>query len=236
MTYRKGFENVDNGIYEIIAVTDRKLCKTDFLAQVKKIAGLPIRGIILREKDLTKEEYRKLAAAVLEYISEAHCMTTLIIHSHTDIWKELVSGFGGGVGLHLPYTLVRGQGRKGTEELIDFGMRNTGEKGFMFGTSIHAPGEAKDAQELGFNYFLAGHVFETDCKRGLPGRGTDFVRQVCAEVTVPVYAIGGISEENAKEVRKAGASGVCQMSGVMKKEDFNIEWLRAIGGGDYGRS
>lgn len=228
---------MDNRIYEIIAVTDRKLCKTDFITHVKKIVGLPIRGIILREKDMTKEEYKKTAAEILEYIRQTHCMVSLIIHTHTDIWKELISGFEGGVGLHLPYALVSRQGKKVTEELVSFAMRNAGEKEFMFGTSVHGPVEAENAQELGFNYLLAGHVFDTDCKRGIPGRGTDFVRQVCKRVTVPVYAIGGISEENAKEVRKAGALGVCQMSGAMKKEEFDIKWLRALGGGgeNYGR-
>lgn len=224
--------------YEIIAITDRKLCKTDFLAQIKKLAGLPIRGIILREKDLTREEYKKMAAEILAVIKSERVLDgpVLIIHTHIEVWKEFLSG-GYSIGLHLPFLLAAKKGSAWVRELTDFGVENTGGNGFMLGTSVHAPSEAKYAQELGFNYLLAGHVFETDCKMGIAGRGIDFIRQVCAETTVPVYAVGGISEENAVKVRCAGAKGVCQMSGVMKNDRFDITWLRTLGGGkDYGRS
>ena len=39
------------------------------------------------------------------------------------------------------------------------------------------------AQALGATYLTAGHVFETTCKAGLPGRGLDFFRRVCAAVS-----------------------------------------------------
>lgn len=219
-------------LYEIIAVTDRKLCKTDFSAQIKLLAGLPIRGILLREKDLPAEEYKRMAAGIL---NENRGEVNLIIHSHIEIWKELLKS-SHRAGLHLPFLAAKERGKGWVEHLKDYGLKDTGGKAFMLGTSVHAAGEAKQAQELGFNYLIAGHVFETDCKKGLPGRGTDFIRQICAETTLPVYGIGGISEENAKKVKEAGAFGVCQMSEVMRKSKFDEEWLRALGGHDYGRS
>ena len=39
-------------------------------------------------------------------------------------------------------------------------------------------------------------MFATDCKKDLPPRGLEFLRAVCAAVSVPLYAIGGISAEN----------------------------------------
>ena len=68
---------------------------------------------------------------------------------------------------------------------------------------------------MGCTYITAGHVFDTDCKEGLPGRGLAFLKQVCESVKTPVYAIGGIDPENYKEVMAAGAAGVCVMSGAM---------------------
>ena len=76
-----------------------------------------------------------------------------------------------------------------------------------------------EAQALGCTYITAGHVFETDCKKGLPGRGLDFLRNVCAAVDIPVYGIGGIDADNIALVRDTGASGACLMSSLMMSED-----------------
>ena len=49
-----------------------------------------------------------------------------------------------------------------------------------------------EAERLGATYVTAGHIFTTDCKKGLPPRGLDFLKNVCDAVTIPVYGIGGI--------------------------------------------
>ena len=71
----------------------------------------------------------------------------------------------------------------------------------IIGASCHSVEEAREAVELGCNYIIAGHIFATDCKKGLPGRGLDFLKEVCASVSVPVYAIGGINSENITLIR-----------------------------------
>ena len=38
----------------------------------------------------------------------------------------------------------------------------------------------------------AGHIYVTDCMKGLAPRGLGFLKDVCSTVNVPVYAIGGI--------------------------------------------
>ena len=55
----------------------------------------------------------------------------------------------------------------------------------------------------------AGHVYVTDCKKGLPPRGLEFLKEVCTKVTIPVYAIGGIHAGTGQiqEVMDCGASG-----------------------------
>ena len=76
-----------------------------------------------------------------------------------------------------------------------------------------------EAQALGCTYITAGHVFETDCKKGLPGRGLEFLQDVCAAVDIPVYGIGGIDADNIALVRNAGSSGACLMSSLMVSDD-----------------
>ena len=84
------------------------------------------------------------------------------------------------------------------------------------GASIHSLQEAIVVGNEGADFIVAGHIFETDCKKGLPGRGIDFLTSIIEQVDVPVYAIGGIDEFNIEEVSSAGASGACQMSFYMK--------------------
>ena len=86
------------------------------------------------------------------------------------------------------------------------------------GSSIHSPEEAVRAQKAGATYVTAGHVYVTDCKKGLPPRGLEFLKEVCTKVTIPVYAIGGIHAGTGQiqEVMDCEASGGCIMSEMMK--------------------
>ena len=60
------------------------------------------------------------------------------------------------------------------------------------GISVHSVEEAKEAEQLGASYLTAGHIYATDCKKGLLPRGLEFLEEVCKEVNIPVYGIGGI--------------------------------------------
>ena len=76
------------------------------------------------------------------------------------------------------------------------------------GISIHSVEEAKEAEQLGASYLTAGHIYATDCKRGLPPRGLGFLKEVCREVSIPVYGIGGIKfdEEQWNDMKKLWSS------------------------------
>ena len=80
---------------------------------------------------------------------------------------------------------------------------------------MHTASEAKEAQELGADYLIAGHIFSTDCKKGVPARGLTFLKEVCDSVTVPVFAIGGITKDRIEDVLSTGAKGICIMSEAM---------------------
>ena len=93
------------------------------------------------------------------------------------------------------------------------------------GVSTHTVQEAISAQQNGATYITASHIFATDCKKGLQPRGLGFLKDVCESVSIPVYAIGGISPENIDMVRKCGAGGACVMSGFMECAD-PLEFIR----------
>ncbi len=185
---------------DILCVTNRKLCREDFLTRIERIAACHPAGIILREKDMSPEAYKTLAAAVMKICGryDVKC----ILHSFPAVAISLHAD-----AFHLPLHLLRelSQERKAHFRVL--------------GASCHSVEDALEAQALGCTYITAGHVFETDCKKGLPGRGLEFLRNVCAAVDIPVYGIGGIDSDNIILVRNAGASGACLMSSLMISED-----------------
>ena len=93
---------------------------------------------------------------------------------------------------------------------------------------IHSVGRGKRGCRLGADYLFAGNIYETDCKKGLPGRGLDFLRQVCMESSVPVYAIGGVNEERLPEILSTGAAGGCMMSGFYEAVEERSTECRRI--------
>ena len=93
------------------------------------------------------------------------------------------------------------------------------DDGMTVGTSVHSADDAIKAEAMGADYLIAGHVFETDCKKGLPGRGIEFIKEVTGNVSIPVYAIGGIDPDNFRSVLEAGAKGVCIMSSAMTSQN-----------------
>lgn len=185
---------------DVLCVTNRLLCKEDFLVRIEKLAVARPVGIILREKDLSEAEYEILAGKVFEMCRRYD--TLCILHSFPDAAIKL-----GCKQIHLSLHLLK--------ELPE----EKKAKFTVLGASCHSVSDAVEAKKLGCTYITAGNVFDTDCKKGLPGRGTDFLRAVCESVSIPVYAIGGISADNIAEVRKAKAAGVCVMSGGMNCDD-----------------
>lgn len=188
---------------DIFCVTNRALCAGEFLNRIEEIAKHHPAGIILREKDLRPEEYKQLAEQVLG-ICEKH-QVLCVLHSFVDVAVEL-----GAEAVHLPLPVLR---KLSEEKRSHFR---------IIGASCHSVEEVREAVKLGCTYIIAGHIFATNCKKGLPGRGLDFLKEVCASVSVPVYAIGGIDSENITLVRSVGAKGACVMSGLMQCEDVKL--------------
>ena len=156
-------------------------------------------SVILREKDLTEEEYGTLAKEVMNICSRYQ--VSCILHN---FWKTALEL--GCTSVHLPLPILQ----KITDE--------EKKKFTKIGISIHSVEEAKEAEQLGASYLTAGHIYATDCKRGLPPRGLGFLKEVCREVSIPVYGIGGIKfdEEQWNDMKKCGAVGGCVMSGMME--------------------
>lgn len=189
-------------MYKLLAITNRKLCKNDFLEQIENLCslnekntGISSVSIVLREKDLIKNDYKDLAAKVLKICKKNN--TDCILHTYYNVAIELNCK-----KIHLPLHVLKSN----PQIYKDFN---------ELGVSIHSLSEAIEAVNLGATYITAGHIFATDCKKDLTPRGLNFLSTICKSVNIPVYAIGGISPENAQKAIYAGSTGICIMSGLM---------------------
>lgn len=188
----------------MIVITNRKLCKEDFLKRIEKIAKSRPEGIILREKDLSEDAFQALAISCLEICQTYH--VAFGINQRVDIAEKLQVPW-----IHL--------------SVSDFTNLSQDKKNRFkqIGVSVHSVEEAKEMEELGADYLIAGHIYPTDCKKGVPARGLSFLHNVCDQVSIPVFAIGGICKERVSEVLAHGAAGVCVMSGMMVCENPSEE-------------
>lgn len=178
-------------MYNKIAITNRALCKGDFITKLAELANSDWQYIVLREKELDEEEYFRLAEKAF-----AVCGEKLILHSYVNAAKRLDYN-----KIHLPMQAFRA-------------LKNRTE--FTVGVSAHTIEELKEAEKMGAAYATISPIFATDCKKGVKPKGLEFLKRACREVTLPVYALGGISEENAESCISVGAYGVCMMSQAMK--------------------
>lgn len=185
---------------EIICVTDPGLCREGIEKRLELIAAARPAAVILRAKTLSAAGYRALAEKARD-ICEKHGVK-LILHGFVD--EALALGHD---AVHLPLPELR-KLDSSTKKRFD-----------IIGASCHSVEDALEAQSLGCRYIVAGHIFDTDCKKGIPARGLDFLSSVCRAADIPVYAIGGITPANLPSVLERGAAGACVMSALMTRDD-----------------
>lgn len=201
-----------------LCITNRTLCTGDFLNKIRELAKRQeIEKIILREKDLEPGEYEVLAEKCWEICRENG--KPLVINQFVGVARRL-----GIPEVQISMEALRKYADNTPQKCVISGAGSTGnlhdtELGVFHsvGVSVHSVLEAVEAQLLGAGYLIAGHIFLTDCKKGIPGRGLAFLEEMCKKVTIPVYAIGGISPDNIRDVIRAGAQGGCMMSGFMRE-------------------
>jgi thiamine-phosphate pyrophosphorylase len=93
-------------------------------------------------------------------------------------------------------------------------------KGRLIGISVHTPEEALEAERQGADYVGAGPAYATTTiATGLPVLGPEGIRRIKDAVRLPVVAIGGITDRNARAVREVGADGVAVVSAILGAAD-----------------
>lgn len=182
----------------VFGITNRNLC-SDFYEQINKISKSNLDYLILREKDLEQEELLKLAIDIKIELKETNIK--LIINSDINVAEEIDAD-----GIQLSFS-----------KFLEFKQKPYKK----VGVSIHSYEEAIQAYKLGADYIIYGHVFQTECKKGLKPRGVIELSKIVKDIDIPVIGLGGINHCNYKEVIEAGSTGIAVMSSLMKAEDVS---------------
>jgi len=172
-------------------------------------AGVSI--LQLRVKSLPPVDFLELAKQA-RAVTRAHgCQ--LIINDRVDIALAC-----GADGVHL-----------GQDDLpLRAGRKLMGQK--IIGISTHDLDQARAAERAGADYIGFGPMFGTRTKAtGYEARGPEMLQQIRGAVTLPIVAIGGITEANVQEVWQAGADSVAIIGDVLHDNDPGAKALRILG-------
>ena len=102
---------------------------------------------------------------------------------------------------------------------VHLGRRDVGAEralaaGLTLGLSAASVDEARAAEAAGAAYVGAGAVWATPSKPAAAAIGLDGLRAICAAVSIPVVAIGGVDAASAAACIEAGAAGVAVIRAV----------------------
>lgn len=168
---------------------------------------------------VTLVQYRAKTASSAEMYNEALQLKALcdsfkvplIINDRLDIAMAV-----GAAGVHL-----------GQDDLPCVAARKILGEDYIIGVSAHNPAEAKAALQSGADYLGCGAVFGTATKADVKKLGTEGLTAICREKGLPVVGIGGVTADNYREVRAAGADGAAIVSGILAQPDISAT-ARAI--------
>jgi len=168
---------------------------------LKEALQAGVRLIQLREKDVSTRRLVALANEALTLTRDYDA--TLMINDRLDIVQAI-----GADGVHLRSNSlpVRAARRLlGPHKLI--------------GVSCHSVQEILQAETEDANFAVLGPIYPTPSKQRYgPPLGVHVLQEACRVCHIPIYAIGGITDQRVSTVKEAGAHGVAILSFILEAD------------------
>jgi thiamine-phosphate pyrophosphorylase len=180
----------------LVVVTDRHLARRPLETIVSEAVSAGARWIWLRDRDLEREQRRRLALRLAGIVREVHGV--LSIGADLELARDT-----GSAAVHLRDVASIAQARHvlGASALI--------------GMSAHGAADAAAARAAGADYVTLSPIYPSASKPGYgPALGPEAIA-LAAKERIPVIALGGIAAENVGALRAAGAAGIAVMGGIM---------------------
>lgn len=184
----------------LYAITDRRKFRADFTTVLEGILRRNVRMIQLREKDLGGRELYSLARQARELTEQYGAL--LLINERLDIAVAV-----GADGVHLP------------EKGLPPGVVKDLFPHLLVGYSAHSLEGVLYAQKEGADFVTLSPIFRTESHPEAEPLGLEELKRVSAKVNVPIYALGGVTQERIELCLKNGAYGVAGITMFLDGED-----------------
>ena len=197
----------------LYAVTDRRwLSGKSLCEQVEQAIHGGVTCVQLREKELDKEQFLQEAIAMKAVCAKYG--VPLIINDSIEIAKA-----SGADGIHV-----------GQKDCAAQEVRRLLGNDIILGVSAATVEEARKAEADGADYIGCGAVFSTSTKTNTRAVDNKLLAEICAAVSIPVVAIGGITAENAVQLKGTGIAGTAVVSAIFAQADARAaaEQLRRL--------
>ncbi len=187
----------------LYAVTDRHWLGEETLTQqVEKALKGGATFVQLREKDLDEEHFEQEALELQKLCREYQ--VPFVINDNVALAQKIHAD-----GVHV-----------GQSDMEAGSVRSLLGNDRILGVSAQTVEEALLAEKEGADYLGVGAVFPTGSKDDADDVSFETLRAICEAVSIPVIAIGGITEANVKQLSGSGIVGVAVISAIFAQKDI----------------
>ena len=194
--------NIDYTLY--LVTNNKNKTEEEFLNTIEESLKGGVSLVQLREKNLNHDQFLKIGIKTKKLLQKYE--TPLIINDNVEIAKELNA-----TGVHI-----------GQDDTDAKTARKLLGKDKIIGVSAHTIQEAKKAEEDGADYIGCGTIFKTPTKSNATYITKQNLIDIVNSVNIPVIYIGGITENNIKELENTGIKGVSVVSSIMESKNPKI--------------